>query len=931
VGASVLIVHRLSAGSHRYYLRAVGPGLSSAGAVPMGAEASLEELGPDASREPEASLERSPAPPAGALGEAPGRWLGDGARRLGLEGTVEPPALRAVLPSGRGRVAAFDCTFAAPKSVSVLHGLGASAVTAVVGEAHDAAVDAGIAHLERHACAVRSAGRVVEAPGLVVAAFRHRVSRSDDPHLHTHAVVANVATAPDDGRPLALHSPLLYGERRAAGAVYHAVLRAGLSAALGVTWSPPVGGRADVWEVPEQVRAMFSRRRAALLAVAGPDGAERGWAGRVTRPERHDLVDIAALADGWRDRARAAGWEVPDLGPGRLVEPAVADLDRVLPRTDRWTRADVVVAIANEWADGGAPGRLEAECDRALASRHVLGVGPDDHPTDGPGQPGPGPWHQACRRYTTQAALARQARVSEALGAAVDAARAPRSWRERPEELDALRRSLALDGHRLVLVGPDAAVAGALEDRTGAVAVPVARAPAAIATLDLGSGDVVMLVRPQRLDSAQVEAVLVAAGERSVTVTASPLATAASSEMGTRVEGRGQIATVDHLGGDVTVARSAALASATAVEDWLSARRAGRRAVLVAAGAEVDDVNDRARAALRSVGLLGRDEVAGLAVGDVVRFTAARPTLDIDRHDVADVVGVAPGPGQAAGSVRLALGEGRALDLRAAELATLRPAHAVPPVPQLLAGRGEVFVVGGRAVADRHLDGPVHRYLTVSATDGPDARVADRRASLAELDQASSQLRERTRPPPSLNGERRRLEDRARAAAEWVAQAEQRHRGAIAARDRLAEVSWDAQRGAAAREVGAVQVGERDLLRRETLRAALVEAAAPARSELEALLAHWALRAEALVRAAEQRCPPSLAVAIGPAPPGGLVERHQWRDDARGLLLRQDGAAPGRGPRPERPSERVPRPAQQRERGARAERQREQIDAGIGL
>ena len=64
-------------------------------------------------------------------GESPGFWLGQGARRLGFEGAVEPDDLRRVLagisPNGEiltagrvdeaKRVAGFHLTLSAPKSV----------------------------------------------------------------------------------------------------------------------------------------------------------------------------------------------------------------------------------------------------------------------------------------------------------------------------------------------------------------------------------------------------------------------------------------------------------------------------------------------------------------------------------------------------------------------------------------------------------------------------------------------------------------------------------------------------------------------------------------------------------------------------------------------------------------------------------------------
>ena len=74
----------------------------------------------------------------------PGRWAGTAAAGLGLAGPVDPdsfrrllegrhPATGVVLGSGRTTVAAFDLTFSAPKSASVLFALGGTdAASAVV-------------------------------------------------------------------------------------------------------------------------------------------------------------------------------------------------------------------------------------------------------------------------------------------------------------------------------------------------------------------------------------------------------------------------------------------------------------------------------------------------------------------------------------------------------------------------------------------------------------------------------------------------------------------------------------------------------------------------------------------------------------------------------------------------------------------------------
>ncbi len=91
----------------------------------------------------------------------PGRWVGAAAERLGLHGAVTPEGLGHLLggrnprsgqPVGSGRVSvtAFDLTFSAPKSASVLFALGGEAAARQVVAAHADAV-AGALEVPREA------------------------------------------------------------------------------------------------------------------------------------------------------------------------------------------------------------------------------------------------------------------------------------------------------------------------------------------------------------------------------------------------------------------------------------------------------------------------------------------------------------------------------------------------------------------------------------------------------------------------------------------------------------------------------------------------------------------------------------------------------------------------------------------------------------
>jgi hypothetical protein len=101
-------------------------------------------------------------------GESPGRWKGSAARQLGLTSELDAEQLKAVMDgrhpgtgvrlSARGprsRTAAFDLTFSAPKSVSVLFAIGDERMSRAMVEAHEEAVDAALAFLEGEACRIR--------------------------------------------------------------------------------------------------------------------------------------------------------------------------------------------------------------------------------------------------------------------------------------------------------------------------------------------------------------------------------------------------------------------------------------------------------------------------------------------------------------------------------------------------------------------------------------------------------------------------------------------------------------------------------------------------------------------------------------------------------------------------------------------------------
>jgi conjugative relaxase-like TrwC/TraI family protein len=182
--------------------------------------------------------------PGGYYTETPdpqGRWWGSGCGAVGMAGAVEPEQLERMLEArhpldgqrlGRGfgesSARAYDATFSAPKSVSLLWALSPDEhIRAEVIAAHDAAVEATLGWLEEHGCVTRRGKdgvHQVDAHGLTVALFRQHTSRMLDPQVHTHAVIWSKAQDPT-GAWLALDARFLLKQQFTMSWLYDAALR----------------------------------------------------------------------------------------------------------------------------------------------------------------------------------------------------------------------------------------------------------------------------------------------------------------------------------------------------------------------------------------------------------------------------------------------------------------------------------------------------------------------------------------------------------------------------------------------------------------------------------------------------------------------------------------------------------------------------------
>jgi len=337
-------------------------------------------------------------------GEVAGQWIGDGAVELDLSGEVggdqltamltgnnpasgEPLGLRAV--GGRGPVPGFDLTFSAPKSVSLLWGLGGPVAGVEVNAAHRAAVDAALGYLQQEACWTRrGAGgtEFVKGNGYLAAAFEHRSSRNGDPQLHTHVLVANATKGPD-GRWTRLYHPAIYEHAQTASYLYQAQLRHELTRRLGVEWQEVRKGIAEIEGFADDHLREFSTRRAEILEAVGPDASARSMevAALSTRQGKEQGVSREELHERWRARGEEIGLDREAIS--RTFDPeAIFDPERAQARTipdeelgeavtanvSHFERRDAIRAVADSQRSGAPAAEVIRMADEFLASDEVL-------------------------------------------------------------------------------------------------------------------------------------------------------------------------------------------------------------------------------------------------------------------------------------------------------------------------------------------------------------------------------------------------------------------------------------------------------------------------------------------------------------------------------------------------------------------------------
>lgn len=211
----------------------------------------------------------------------------------------------------------------APKWVSVLCGIATRSARSAVSEAHRSGVNAVFDAIERDYAwvRVRSARQSYFERGtdLRGVEFVHMTSRTQDPHLHSHLLLANSSQDSNSQRRALDGSTISWGADRLE-LVYLSALDARLRGAgvlSGLDSIDPSFGRlgsryGNSEEVAKQIATsgVFSRRQEAILADMSVSSYSSSKARRVaafkTREEKDPLLDFDRLRAQWIETSRRA-------------------------------------------------------------------------------------------------------------------------------------------------------------------------------------------------------------------------------------------------------------------------------------------------------------------------------------------------------------------------------------------------------------------------------------------------------------------------------------------------------------------------------------------------------------------------------------------------------------------------------------------------
>lgn len=283
-------------------------------------------------------------------------WLGEGAARLGLSGSIADSEVyknlvNGITPDGktplRGKPkkagfeattgsgqskqtkkkkqpqerAGVDLTFSAPKSVSIACLVGGDKR---LEEAHRTAVKRVLRLIEERYAQTRVKGNRIQTDNLTIALWHHDTSRELDPHLHSHCILMNFTQLPN-GAWQSRTDENLYYNKMLLGQMYRQELaiqcrKLGYEIEL---------HSKDLFEIRGYTREhleVFSKRHEQILDKLAEIGEEtttenKIWAWRKTRIKKNHEIERSQMLPIWKEEAGLHGIIHPVPQPEAQLPP----------------------------------------------------------------------------------------------------------------------------------------------------------------------------------------------------------------------------------------------------------------------------------------------------------------------------------------------------------------------------------------------------------------------------------------------------------------------------------------------------------------------------------------------------------------------------------------------------------------------------------
>ena len=371
------------------------------------------------------------------------RWLGGGARLLGLDGAVSEDAMDQLahgfdpttgdalsqtagrpaqwvpkldasgqpmlnkqgLPKGTwrgGHRVGFDCTFSiAPKSVSLAFAAATPEERVAILDAMRDAITQTFAIMEREVETGRDHGgvRKIGVRGLVASGFTHFSSRELEPQLHEHVLVYAVGQGVDG--QWGGYEALSFFEHQA---MYGALARSAFAKnleALGYgivkkteldVFGRPTGETSfELAGISDATCEKFSTRRKQILAYVKEHGTTKQQAAMATRKQKEESAfeEVDQLWQQALDRARADDPSMfkraADLKGMESQLALISDqelLDRLQAKDTVWTKQQLIAQLAREHVGLKDVSEILAEAEAFFGrmSPHLVRINPERAP-----------------------------------------------------------------------------------------------------------------------------------------------------------------------------------------------------------------------------------------------------------------------------------------------------------------------------------------------------------------------------------------------------------------------------------------------------------------------------------------------------------------------------------------------------------------------